>query len=571
TVCATVARCHEDAARPPPIGRPLRGVEVLVLDGRLEPVPAGTAGDLYIGGVGLARGYLGQAGLTAERFIPHPHPREPGARLYRTGDRARFDADGALEFLGREDRQVKVRGHRVELEEIEAILERHPAVREAAVVAREVAGEVHLVAYAGLEPGGNEADLRSSLKATLPRFMLPSALVVLDALPRTLHGKVDHRRLPAVERRRPADLPQPQAPRTALERELVRLWESLLGVAPVGVTDDFFDLGGHSLLATRMMAQLQAAHGRRLSTLTLLQGPTIQALARALESPAAVARSPVVPLRARGSGLPFFCVHPVGGSVACYVELARSLGPDHPFLGLQSPGLDGTPYPFTSLEEIAADYLEAIRRRQPSGPYALGGWSNGGVLAFEMAQQLVQRGEQVALLALIDSRAPTPETRKSLMGMLGELDDAAMGYLFLLHLARLSQQRPTARLDALRRLPPAQLHAHLAEEANRFGALPPGATAEMLQPILHVYRTNFRSVIQYHPRPYAGALTLFRASEEVPEPPHPPPWGWETYAAGPFEVHDVGGNHYTAVSKTHSPALAQQLRRSLERAVERRP
>jgi hypothetical protein len=260
-----------------PIGRAIPGVQVCVLDRHLHPVPVGVVGELYLGGAGLARGYLGRPGLTAERFLPHPFEAEPGARLYRTGDRARWLPDGNLEFLGRTDHQVKIRGFRIEPGEVEAVLLRHPGVREAVVVAREdVPGEKRLAAY--VVPRGPQAqaagELRGFLRSRLPAYLVPSAFVTLGSLPLTPGGKVDRRALPA-----PEGGGECVPPRTAAERELARVWSEVLGVERVGVYDDFFELGGHSLLAARVAARVRQGLGVDLPLPVLFEAPTVAALA----------------------------------------------------------------------------------------------------------------------------------------------------------------------------------------------------------------------------------------------------------------------------------------------------
>jgi amino acid adenylation domain-containing protein len=399
-----------------PVGRPLPNVTGYVLDAWGRVMPAGAVGELYLGGAGVARGYLSRPALTAERFLPDPFSLSPGARLYRTGDLARRGAGGEVEYVGRGDDQVKVSGFRVELGEVEATLARHAAVGEAAVAAREGAGgERRLVAYVvpsdggGEAPAGGAAELRAYLREWLPHYMMPSEFVFLSGLPRTAHGKVERGALPMPGwgEGRAAMGGGYLAPRNELERKLVGVWEEVLGVKPVGVSDNFFDLGGHSMLAVRLMARIAEQCGRKLPLATIFQRGTIEHLAELLRDEEKLAPwSPLVPLQPRGAGRPFFCVHAVGGTVFSYSDLSRSLGEGRPFYALQAEGIEGGQSPRADLEGMAARYVEAVRAVQPAGPYLLGGWSMGGSVAFEMARQLKARGEEVALLALFDSRAP---------------------------------------------------------------------------------------------------------------------------------------------------------------------
>lgn len=385
-----------------PIGRPLPGVTVQVLDPHLRRVPVGISGELFIGGVGLARGYLNAAGPTAERFVADPE--DPRRRLYRTGDLVCWQPDGTLRYLGRGDGQIKVRGFRVEPAEIEAALAAHPAVHESAVVLRGAAGREQLVAYAVVRVGqGAEvgAELRSFLTERLPAYLVPAVVVPVASLPLTVNGKLDPARLPE------PSLPTPRddaTPRDDVERRLLAIWRDMLGVDGLGVDDNFFDAGGHSLLAVRTFARVERVFGARLPLATLIAAPTVSALAEVLrDHQPSPTWSSLVPLRAGGSRTPLFLLHEPDGQVICYRHLVRRLGPDQAVYGLQSLGLDGHTQPLTRIDEMAAHYIREIRTVQPHGPYLLGGFCYGGVLAFETAHQLQRSGEEVALVALFDA------------------------------------------------------------------------------------------------------------------------------------------------------------------------
>ncbi len=337
-----------------PVGGPIANTTFYVLDAWLQPVPVGVFGELYIGGSGLAAGYLNRPELTAERFVPDRFASD-GGRLYRTGDRVRWRDDGTLEFSGRLDYQVKVRGHRIELGEIEAALLAQPSVREAVVIVREdTADDARLVAYVTFGEGQQttSADLRSSLRTRLPEYMVPARCVILDALPLTPNGKIDRRALPAPDQAPGDVVREVLGPRDATESQLTRLWEEVLNVRPVGVNDNFFDLGGHSLLAVRLFSRLATEFGRDLPLATLFQAPTIAELATFLrQGEQVVSWSSLVPLQPHGQRPPFFCIHPIGGNLLSYRDLARHLGPDQPVYGLQARGLDGQSAPHTRVEE----------------------------------------------------------------------------------------------------------------------------------------------------------------------------------------------------------------------------
>jgi amino acid adenylation domain-containing protein len=369
-----------------PVGRPAAAVRLRVLGQSLEEVPLGAVGEICLGGPGLAYGYLWQPDRTAEAFVPDPFV--PGERLYRTGDRGRLRSDGTLELLGRLDHQVKIRGLRVEPGEIEVALRTHPAVRDAVVGARPGPdGELHLIAWV-LGEGGAES-LRSHLAERLPASLIPSAFVFLDAIPLTPHGKVDRRRLPDPGRERGlarAYVP----PQNETERELARLWEEVLGIQPVGITDSFFDLGGHSLAAVRLVAHIRRALGRDVPLSALFRGATIETLAAALRE------------TNRQDGPALFCIHGAGGSILPFADLARELGDGIPLHALEARGLAGDEPLQWRIDEMAETYLAAVRKAQPHGPYRLLGYSMGGKIAHEMARRLESAGETVELLALLD-------------------------------------------------------------------------------------------------------------------------------------------------------------------------
>ncbi|MEU2794569.1 amino acid adenylation domain-containing protein [Streptomyces sp. NPDC007100] len=418
------------------IGVNIPDLRVYVLDDRLQPVPPGVTGEMYVAGEGLARGYLGREELTATRFVADPYAHlfgEEGSRMYRSGDLARRRADGALEYFGRADQQVKLRGFRIELGEIEAVLAAHPAVADTAVVVREdTPGDKRLVGYAVPAAGQapDPAALRDHAAAELPVHMVPSAVVLLDRLPLTNNGKLDRKALPAPDR--PAATGRP--PRTPREEQLCSVFAEVLGLDRVGVEDNFFDLGGHSLLAVRLAGRVKAVLGTEVSIGTVFQSPTVAALVAALDAvrhddPLDV----LLPLRpagpsAVGSRAPVHCVHPAGGLSWCYAGIIRHLPADVPIYGLQAQGVGAAtadqPLPAT-LEELAAHYAARVREVQPEGPYRLLGWSTGGIIAHAMATHLQDEGHEVELLAILDAYPaegfrdlPVPDEAEALESLL---------------------------------------------------------------------------------------------------------------------------------------------------------
>ena len=541
-----------------PIGRPLTNRETYILNKYGDPVPVGVPGELYIGGDCLARGYLKRPDLTAEKFVPNPFSSEPGTRLYKTGDLARYLSDGNIEFLGRIDNQVKIRGFRIELGEIEAALRQHPAVRETVVLARENApGEKRLVAYvvAQGESPPTASELRVFLKEKLPNYLMPTVFLPLDALPLMPNGKVDRRALPEPGRTRSEPGRAFVAPRNALELQLTSLWEEVLGIRPIGVTDNFFELGGHSLAAVRLFALIEKRLGKKAPLATVFQGATVEHLANILKQQSkAAAYSSLVAIQPSGNRRPLFLIHPAGGHVFPYVHLANCLGPDQPCYGLQARGLEEGQEPHKRIEEMAAYYINAMRTVQAEGPYLLGGWSMGGVVAFEMAHQLHAQGQRVALLVLLDTRISTADD---------EFADEDFEATLLIDFVRYFGLSLDPR-DSLARLPKHELLERVLDHAKRAGLMPLDIEVSQAQPFLELCKADFRATRNYILNHYPGRITLFKAAQELAGISSDPSLGWSEWAAGGVEVHVVPGNHATMVYQPHVEVLAEKLRACLD-------
>lgn len=543
-----------------PIGRPLANREAYILNRHGNPVPVGIAGELFIGGACLARGYLNRADLTADNFVPNAFSKEAGARMYKTGDLARYLADGNIEFLGRTDNQVKIRGFRIELEEIDVVLRQHRKVRDAIVHARQDAsGEKQLVAYVVAQPESRPTaiDLRGFLKEKLPDYMMPAVFVPLDALPLMSSGKVDRGALPEPELTGSEGRKGFVAARNELELQLSNLWEEVLGIRPIGVTDNFFELGGHSLAAVRLFALIEKRMGKKVPLATVFQGATIEYLATILrqhETPAAL-RSSLVAIQPSGKRRPLFLIHPAGGHVFPYVHLAHYLGSDQPCYGLQAKGLEEGQEVQSRIEDMSAYYIEALRTVQPKGPYLIGGWSMGGVVAFDMAQQLHARGERVALLALLDARIPTADEE------VADEDFEARLLIDFVHYFGLSMDPR----EALARLPKHELLERVLEHAKRAGLMPADIEVSHAQPFIELCKADFRATRNYVLHEYPGRITLFKAGQDLAGTSSDPTLGWNEWAAGGTEVYIVPGNHATMVYKPHVEMLAEKLRACLDR------
>ncbi len=542
-----------------PIGKPIANAQALVLDERRQPVPIGVPGELYLGGACLGLGYLGDEAKTKAAFVDNPFAEIASAKLYRTGDLARFRADGELEFLGRADRQVKLRGHRVEPGEIEAVLAAHPDVGACAVEPREEpGGDRSLVAYLAPSRGASVEGLEGRVEAftreRLPAFLVPAHFVALDALPLTASGKLDRRALPSPAPRRPAA--PARAPRNERERALVQIWQDELGVAPLGVDDDFFAQGGHSLRAVRALARIEAAIGRPLPLAAFFAHPTVAGLLAALDAPPRGPSPCLVPLRADGDRAPLALVHAIEGHAFAYRELAQALGPGRPVYALRARGLEPGEVPEADVDAMAERYLDELRRARPRGPYVLGGWSLGGVVAFAMAQKLARAGEAPPPLVLIDAFAPSGAARSPE----GEL--AALANLGNELARRAGRDVEALSAAELARLPEADRVAHVCERA--FGGALAGEFAALRpEALVRVALANARAASAYQLAPYPGPALLLRARNARRPAPPPPDHGWAPFAPR-LELGDVAGDHYSVVRAPHVAALAEAIARWLE-------
>ena len=543
------------------IGVPIPDLQLYVLDPYRNLVPVGVPGELYVGGAGLGRGYLNRAKLTEERFVSHSIDDGKGRRLYRSGDLVRRRANGDIEYLGRMDSQVKIRGHRMELGEIEAVLREHPALRNAVVLVREdVPGDKRLVGYVvATNPSPATGELRSFLQRKLPDYMVPAMFVFMESFPLTPNGKIDHRALPVPDDSR-HDLPKVVAPRNDLERLLVQIWEEELAVRPISIRDNFFDLGGHSLLAVRMFARIERSMGVRLPLAELFHAPTVEGLAEVMRAGAPRSSSwrSLVPVQIGGSEPPLFAVPGVGGNVLCYADLARLMGPKQPFYGLQSRGLDGAEEPLTRIEEIAAMFLKEIREVQPSGPYYLLGACVGGLVAYEMAQQLRTAGQEVRLVILLETWVPETATRQRfrpnvrVLGALHIIIERLRLYVEMLGKLR-GRQRLKYLLERLKML---------AAARNVFRG---GASSEFYLQV--VSQANLVAQRNYRPRPYPGRAVLFCAQGRKMMNDEDCRFAWSRLIRGNLEVHSVAGDDSgTMLMEPRVRVLARKLKACIEKA-----
>lgn len=540
------------------IGSPLANTQIHILDAHGQPTPIGVPGKMFIGGDGLARGYRNQPELTRERFVAGPAGLDGSGRLYHTGDRCRWRADGKIEFLGRLDHQIKLRGFRVEPGEIESLLRQRPHVQEAAVLAREDRpGDVRLVAYLVTNSGTMDAKaLREVLAQRLPDYMVPAAFVSMPALPLTPNGKLDRAALPRPETVSSDVSPQIPHPQSLLEQRLVELWERTLGIRGVTPQDSFFELGGHSLLAVRLMLDIGKMVGQAVPVATLFHAPTPHGMARMLtDQRLQPLWSSLVPLQPHGYLPPLFFIHGHGGGVWYARELASHLGLDQPLYGLQAVGIEEQDWQHATIEEMAAHYVAEIRSLKPQGPYYLCGHSLGGMIAYEVARGLKSLGGTIGLLAVFDTyiknlplvpriRANGPHLLDRLRHHLGALRTIpaveAKNYIL-------------ARLHALN-----QHASHILAFPDETPAPPKDCTGAPHADTDHFYAAFNR----YHPVPDQIPVALFLAQGGQVRIEA----GWRHLARGGLEAIHLDCGHLDLLNEPHVGQLATKLHRALAAA-----
>ncbi|HEY2499599.1 MAG TPA: amino acid adenylation domain-containing protein [Candidatus Angelobacter sp.] len=575
---------------PVPSGKPISNTQLYVLDKEMQLVPIGVAGELYIGGAGLARGYIHRPDLTAGRFVPNPFAGTGGQRLYRTGDRVRWMQDGNLEYLGRLDQQMKIRGFRIELNEIAAALQEHPAVQQAVVAPWESqAGDQRLVAYVvpdktrayplmqrspleqsrefdsialdELSTNQLAADLRTHLSSKLPEYMVPAAYVPLEKLPLTPNGKIDTKALPSPQF--DSEFSRPISPRTPVEQKLANIWREVLGLEQVGIEDNFFERGGHSLLGAKLIARIQNVFGIDLPLRTIFDQPTIAAQGSLLEAEILLPISgPLIPLQKKcalqeGALRPLFCIHPFFGLAHCYKKLAELLGTDQPLYGLQARGIDEGEIPLTTIPEMAACYIRAIRSVQPEGPYQLAGWSMGSIVAFEMAQQLVEAGMTVSFLGLFEGRPPHHSSTLHAHTMPGgqEVLAATREKELLAHLGA-----DGLNVEEMNNLSAEEWTALCLDRVKIIHQEFNDLSLPQFRRLLRVSSFNLLALESYDMKPYSGEASLFRVPLSAGQDES---YGWTQFVKGKLETFECPGTHQEFMSGACVASVAALLKQCL--------
>ncbi|NRA49979.1 MAG: AMP-binding protein, partial [Phaeodactylibacter sp.] len=543
-----------------PVGTPVRHNWLYVLNEELQPVPKGVAGEVYIGGASLAKGYLNLPGLTGERFIPNPFA--PGTKMYRTGDRGFFQFSGELEFIERIDNQVKIRGFRIELAEIEQALLEHPSVAACAARAWENnAGIPALYIYAVAEQGDlpNWPELKAFLAERLPAYMVPASLSWLDELPHTPNGKVDRKSLPRPEQQqhKSTELPVNDTEATVLE-----LFKQALELGSISVTDDFFDLGGHSLLAVALMAKIEARFEQRLPLASLFQHGSPRGIAQLLSNEAQTASGwkSLVPIKASGSRTPLYIVHGAGLNVLLFNTLSKHMHPDQPVYGLQAKGMNGIDEPLYSINEIADYYLEQVLEHQPKGPYAIAGFSFGGFVAFEMGRKLHESNKKVAFIGLFDAVAAPPNPLSPTEKLLKHL---SFNVNFALH-SPLSETIALSwkKMKNIRY----RLTHRLMHEQDLEGGFK-GLEEDVPDHLKMVKHAKFIALKNYKIAPCPISVHLFKAQKQTYFINDPKQYDWHHYALGGVNVIDVPGEHSHIFAPPNESIFAGRLQKAIDGAI----
>jgi amino acid adenylation domain-containing protein len=554
----------DQSRRVVPIGKPMTGATAVAVDQFGRACAPGIVGELYIRTPFRSLGYYNRPALTAEVFVQNPFSQDAEDFVYKTGDLARPTVDGNFELVGRRDHQVKIRGVRIELGEVEKAVGECPGVGQAVVIAREDSpGDKRLVTYFVTNEGAqlNASGVRDYLTPRLPDYMIPSAWVMLEKMPLTSNGKADRKTLEAMV---PEAGHQVQSvdteERTPVEEILCDIWCQVLKLTFVGVHDNFLQLGGLSLLITQVISLIQTAFAIEMPLSVLFEAPTVAKMAKYL----AAARTRyeerprgsqiLVSIQPQGTRTPFFCVHAVGGQVISYAELSQELGQDQPFYGLQSPRSDLLPESSTSIEQMATLYNREIRSVQPGGPYLLGGWSMGGLVAWEMAQQLMKEGETIDLLALIDTKLPSKyreaDDRADKMSMLAR---------FASDMSQLVGRDPRPLAEQFSQATPQDQWNMVQETLTSYGVLAPKTAHAEMTALLNVFTRNVHAMNHYSLHPSNQSIVYFRASETSEHLSK----SWTTWACGGIQFHSVPGNHFTMLRQPNVRVLAQVLERHI--------
>ncbi|ASU33854.1 non-ribosomal peptide synthetase [Mucilaginibacter xinganensis] len=549
------------------IGKPIANTQVYIVDENLNNLTDGSIGELIIGGDGVAAGYLNRAELSAERFIDDPFSATSGSKMYRTGDLGKYSENGDIICLGRMDHQVKVRGYRIELEEIEHALAKEPDVKQAVVIAREdTAGDPRLVGYVVLKEANENADFKThinkwqqALLAVLPEYMVPDDFVLMDAIPITPNGKIDRKALPKPDYNVVARTGDYLAPRTEIEKQIAEVWQELMGIEKISVTDNFFELGGRSLVAVQIMARIEKLTGKRLPLATLFEHSTIEKLSIVLDADSkSITWDSLVPIKPKGSKMPIYIVHGAGLNVLLFNALAMNMDDEQPVYGLQARGLNGVDEPLDVMEDIAANYISEIIAQNPEGPYALAGYSLGGTIAYEMANQLMTMGKEVKMLAVFDTYAKQtdifdPPVKRT-------FNRTRLFFMKLFNSFALLAEDPKRTFEYKNELIKRRI-------IRAFWKLR-GKTEKQQGFFAYdneIDEASAKAKRNYFQKPLNITVDLFRAKKRTFYMDDYEFMGWKKFALKGVNVHDIPGEHNTIFAPPNDKEFAVVLQQCLDR------
>jgi amino acid adenylation domain-containing protein len=544
----------------PNIGRPIANTDIYITDENLEILNDGEIGELCISGASLASGYLNKPELTNQKFLKLNLQNNQQTRIYRTGDLARILSDGNIEFIGRNDDQVKIRGYRIEIGEIEVMLNRVPGIAQAVVTAKEDHnGQKRLVAYISSSNGQEDTSyVRTEIQHRLPVYMIPSVFVWIKEFPRTSSGKIDKLALPAPDQLHFANQTTYTAPQTETEKQIVKIWQDLLNIKNIGIDDNFFELGGHSLIAIQFMIQIEKANSHGLPLATLFEYPTVRTLARLFDGQnRPTAYTSLVPIKPSGSKTPIYIVHGGGYNVLNFSGIGLHVDTEQPVFGIQAQGLDGIEEPMDNMEDIARYYIESILAQNPTGPYALAGYSFGGYVVIEMARQLRLMGHEIILLAIFDTNAKNLDFHGTGRDVYLEKIKKQLPKFWWIVKSLVRNPKKTLSYQGylLSKKLNSVLGINTAVEARQ------GAIYEIMRRIDEKYEIAYQA---YKLAPFDEKIHLFRATDNVYFVEDYKSLGWQKYAMKGVEVYDVPGDHKTMLLAPYDKSFARKLQEVLD-------
>ena len=552
------------------IGKPVDNTQVYILDEALNNVPDGEIGEIFIGGDGVAKGYLNREELTAERFVDDPFIKTAGAKIYRTGDLGKILETSEIACLGRIDHQVKIRGYRIELEEIENALLKQANVKQAVVIAREdMPGEPRLVAYVVVDTAVDSKDIKTTITAwqaglleKLPEFMVPDDFVFMAVIPITPNGKIDRKALPKPDNSVVNREGEYVAPRTEIEQQVAEIWQELMGIEKISIFDNFFDLGGRSLVAVQIMARIEKLTGKRLPLATLFEHSTIETLAVRLNVDSkSITWDSLVPIKPKGSKMPLYIVHGAGLNVLLFNALAMNMDKEQPVYGLQARGLNGIDEPLDVMEEIAANYIAEILAQNPTGPYALAGYSLGGTIAYEMAHQMINMGKEVKMLAVFDTYADQTDIYDPfLKRTLNRIGLFIMKFLYSFVLFAQDPKRTIEYKSTILKRSIIRTYWKLkGTEEKREGFFAYDNEID---------ESSAKAKRNYYQKPLDIVVDLFRAKKKTFYMSDFKYLGWRQFALKGVNVHDIPGEHNTIFAPPNDAEFAKVLQECLDRVAE---